>query len=134
VSARIEGKTNISFQQASAEALPFDTGSFSLVVSRHAPHHFNDAGKFLSEVRRALSNDGRFVLADQICPVAESSEWLDRWERIRDPSHFLQRTVAQWQGWPKTRGSPGSIIKSFRQLSQNAKARLVSRTVSPAFL
>jgi ubiquinone/menaquinone biosynthesis C-methylase UbiE len=95
--AKTEGKTNILFQQASAEALPFDAGSFSLVVSRHAPHHFENAGKFLDEVGRVLSNGGRFVLADQISPADEIAEWLNQWEQIRDPSHFVQRTVSQWQ-------------------------------------
>jgi ubiquinone/menaquinone biosynthesis C-methylase UbiE len=92
-----EGKKNISFQEAPAEALPFEAGAFSLVVSRHAPHHFHDTVKFLSEVHRVLTPDGRFILADQISPAAEISEWIDYWERTRDPSHFLQRTVSQWQ-------------------------------------
>ncbi len=92
-----ERKTNIIFQEASAEALPFVSGVFSLVVSRHAPHHFHDVGKFLSEVHRVLACGGRFVLADQISPTAESFDWIDYWERTRDPSHFLQRTVSQWQ-------------------------------------
>jgi ubiquinone/menaquinone biosynthesis C-methylase UbiE len=95
--AKTEGKTNISFQQASAEALPFATGSFSLVVSRHAPHHFGDAEKFLREVGRVLCHGGRFVLADQISPADEISEWWNRWEQVRDPSHFIQRTASQWQ-------------------------------------
>jgi ubiquinone/menaquinone biosynthesis C-methylase UbiE len=95
--ADTEGKTNISFQEASAEALPFASGVFSLAVSRHAPHHFHDIGKFLSEVHRVLARGGRFVLADQISPTAEISDWIDCWERTRDPSHFLQRTVSQWQ-------------------------------------
>jgi ubiquinone/menaquinone biosynthesis C-methylase UbiE len=95
--AATEGKTNIFFREATAEALPFDSQSFSLVVSRHAPHHFHDVAKFLREVRRVLSHNGRFVLADQISPAAEISDWINRWEQIRDPSHFLQRTVSQWQ-------------------------------------
>jgi ubiquinone/menaquinone biosynthesis C-methylase UbiE len=95
--ADTERKTNVSFQEASAEALPFASGSFSLIVSRHAPHHFHDVGRFLSEVYRVLARGGRFLLADQISPSAEISDWLDYWERTRDPSHFLQRTVLQWQ-------------------------------------
>jgi ubiquinone/menaquinone biosynthesis C-methylase UbiE len=95
--AQTEGKTNISFREGSAEALPFQSGAFSLVVSRHAPHHFHDAEKFLSEVRRVLTPDGRFILADQISPAAEISEWIDYWQRTRDRSHFLQRTVSDWQ-------------------------------------
>jgi len=102
--AQAEKKTNISFREGSAEALPFEAGAFSLVVSRHAPHHFHNAEKFLSEVGRVLSNGGRFVLADQISPVAEISDWIDSWERTRDPSHFLQRTIPQWQELARVTG------------------------------
>jgi ubiquinone/menaquinone biosynthesis C-methylase UbiE len=102
--AKTEAKTNISFQHASAEALPFATDSFSLVVSRHAPHHFEDAEKFLREVDRVLSHGGRFVLADQISPADEISEWLNRWEQVRDPSHFVQRTASQWQALAASAG------------------------------
>jgi len=79
-------------------------GAFSLVVSRHAPHHFHNAAKFLDEVHRVLTNNGRFILADQISPAAEISDWIDRWERTRDPSHFLQRTVSQWQDLARDAG------------------------------
>jgi hypothetical protein len=36
-------------------------------------------------------------MSDQISPSAEVFDWLDHWERTRDPSHFMQRTVDQWQ-------------------------------------
>jgi ubiquinone/menaquinone biosynthesis C-methylase UbiE len=49
--AQTDGKTNICFQEAAAEALPFESGTFSLVVSRHAPHHFRAASP---EVTRLL--------------------------------------------------------------------------------
>jgi ubiquinone/menaquinone biosynthesis C-methylase UbiE len=102
--AETEGKTNVSFQEASAEALPFESTSFSLVVSRHAPHHFHDAAKFLSEVYRVLTDQGRFIIADQISPAAEISGWLNDWERTRDPSHFFQRTVSEWQELARVAG------------------------------
>jgi ubiquinone/menaquinone biosynthesis C-methylase UbiE len=102
--AKTEGKTNVTFQEASAEALPFQSNTFTLVVSRHAPHHFHDAAKFLREVHRVLTGRGRFILADQICPAAEISGWLNDWERTRDPSHFLQRTVSEWQELARVTG------------------------------
>jgi ubiquinone/menaquinone biosynthesis C-methylase UbiE len=91
------GQANVSFVEGSAEALPFAEGEFSLVTARHAPHHFRQIERFLAEVRRVLIPNGRFVMVDQICPIQEFSGWLDSWERQRDPSHFVQRTVDQWQ-------------------------------------
>jgi ubiquinone/menaquinone biosynthesis C-methylase UbiE len=102
--AKTEGKTNVTFLEASAEALPFAPHSFTLVVSRHAPHHFRDVAKFLSEAHRVLTDQGRFVLADQISLAGEISGWLNDWERTRDPSHFLQRTVPEWQELARAAG------------------------------
>jgi len=95
--AQAEKIENAEFISGSAEEMPFPDAEFSLVVSRHAPHHFHRLDKFLSEVRRVLKPGGRFVVADQISPLAQVADWVDQWERTRDPSHFRQRTVAEWQ-------------------------------------
>jgi ubiquinone/menaquinone biosynthesis C-methylase UbiE len=97
VRAETENVRNVDFLPGSAEELPFSDAEFSLVVSRHAPHHFHRLDRFLREVRRVLKASGRFVLADQISPSAQVADWVDRWERTRDPSHFRQRTVAEWR-------------------------------------
>src|SRR5580700_9382221 len=95
--AEAENVRNVKFLPGSAEQLPFANDEFSLVVSRHAPHHFHRLDKFLGEVRRVLRPGGRFVLADQISPSDQVADWVDRWERMRDPSHFRQRTIAEWR-------------------------------------
>lgn len=98
------GLSNAEFVEGSAEQLPFPDASFTLVTSRHAPHHFRDAGTFLREVRRVLAPGGRFVLADQITPQPEMVGWVDTWQRTRDPSHHTQRTVADWQALAREAG------------------------------
>jgi ubiquinone/menaquinone biosynthesis C-methylase UbiE len=95
--AEAENIQNVEFVSGQAEDLPFSDPEFSLVISRHAPHHFHDLEKFLREVRRVLKPGGRFVVADQISPSPQIEEWVDQWERTRDPSHFRQRTVSEWR-------------------------------------
>lgn len=95
--AETEDVRNVEFVSGSAEELPFPEEQFSLVVSRHAPHHFHHLDKFLREVRRVLKPGGRLVVADQISPSAQVAEWVDRWEQTRDPSHFRQRTITEWR-------------------------------------
>jgi ubiquinone/menaquinone biosynthesis C-methylase UbiE len=95
--AEAENARNVEFVSGSAEELPFPEEQFSLVVSRHAPHHFHHLDKFLREVRRVLKPGGRLVVADQISPSAQVAEWVDRWEQTRDPSHFRQRTITEWR-------------------------------------
>jgi SAM-dependent methyltransferase len=99
-----EGFANADFLEGSAEALPFDDSSFGLVVSRHAPHHFRDVPKFLSEVVRVLEPGGRFVMADQIVLEAQNKSWIDEFQRTRDPSHFMQRTIEEWQDLARDAG------------------------------
>lgn len=88
---------NIRFQVGDAENIPFEAGRFSLVIARHAPHHFRDADRFLREVRRVLTPGGRFVMVDQISTSAEIQPWNDAFQRTRDNSHFRQRTIDEWQ-------------------------------------
>jgi SAM-dependent methyltransferase len=99
-----EGFTNADFLEGSAEALSFIDSSFSLVVSRHAPHHFRDVPKFLSEVVRVLEPGGRFVMADQVTLESQNKFWIDQFQRTRDPSHFLQRTIEEWQDLTRAAG------------------------------
>src|SRR5438105_3826385 len=44
-----------------------------------------------------MTGDGRFVMVDQITPSIEMVGWVNEWERMRDPSHFDQRTIGQWK-------------------------------------
>lgn len=87
----------VEFREAAAEALPFEDGTFDLVVARHAPHHFRDVPKFLTEVHRVLRPGGRYAMADGISPDAEVHDWFNHWQRLRDPSHFDARTVDEWR-------------------------------------
>jgi SAM-dependent methyltransferase len=88
---------NVDFTEGDAQNLPFADSSFSIVTSRHAPHHFHDVPKFLSEVKRVLKPRGRFVMSDQIVIHKEDQEWVNEFQRTRDPSHYFQRLVPQWQ-------------------------------------
>jgi ubiquinone/menaquinone biosynthesis C-methylase UbiE len=89
---RVEAKRaalrNIVFMRADAAQLPFLDGSFDIVVSRFAVHHFEKPEVQLAEMRRCLRMGGRLAIGDLIAdPDPEVAAVQNRLERLRDPSH-----------------------------------------------
>lgn len=82
-----------------AEQLPFPDGTFALVTSRVAPHHFSSPSQFVTEAARVLRPAGHFLLIDGSVPDndPDTEAWLHQVEKWRDPSHgrFLSR--AAWE-------------------------------------
>ena len=92
-----QGITNVTFEVADAENLPFEDNHFNLVTCRIAPHHFPDAAKFVREVARVLKNSGIFMLQDHVVSEdATVAETVDAFERLRDPSHNQAFSRSQW--------------------------------------
>jgi ubiquinone/menaquinone biosynthesis C-methylase UbiE len=76
---------------ARAEDLPFADGSFHVVVSRIAPHHFGDIRRAVAEMER-VSN--RLVVIED---TLFSSERHEQAEKLRDPSHVRNYTEDEWR-------------------------------------
>lgn len=94
------GIRNIRFVVVQAEALPFPSRSFDLVTCRVAPHHFADPRAFVRETARVLVPGGRFLLDDLMAPDdPELDEFMNRFERWRDPSHVRAYTPREWRAW-----------------------------------
>jgi ubiquinone/menaquinone biosynthesis C-methylase UbiE len=88
VEARRAGLRSVVFMQGDAAALPFLDGSFDVVVSRFAVHHFEDPEVPVAEMRRCLRPGGRLAIADLVAdPDPVIAKEQNRLERLRDPSH-----------------------------------------------
>ena len=83
---RAQGVPNVIFVQGDAASMPFLDGSFDVVVSRFAVHHFEDPAVQLAEMRRCLRPGGRLAIADLVADPAAAAE-QNRLEALRDPSH-----------------------------------------------
>ena len=88
---------NLRVAHAKAEALPFDDGSFDLVTCRIAPHHFDSIAAFLDEARRVLKRDGTLAVVDNVVPAGSVGDFINAFERFRDPSHLRAWTVEEWR-------------------------------------
>ncbi|HEY0416977.1 MAG TPA: class I SAM-dependent methyltransferase [Gaiellaceae bacterium] len=74
-----------------AEHLPFADGSFDVVVSRIAAHHFDDLGAAIGEMVRVSNRV--LVIEDMLYRTEEEQEA----ERIRDPSHKRSLSADEWR-------------------------------------
>jgi SAM-dependent methyltransferase len=74
-----------------AEHLPFADGSFDVVVTRIAAHHFDDLGTAMGEMVRVSNRV--LVIEDMLYRTEEEQEA----ERIRDPSHKRSLSADEWR-------------------------------------
>jgi ubiquinone/menaquinone biosynthesis C-methylase UbiE len=88
---------NLRVAHAKAEALPFEDATFNLVTCRIAPHHFDSIAVFLDETRRVLKADGTLALVDNVVPQGSVGDYINAFERFRDPSHLRAWTVSEWR-------------------------------------
>ncbi len=91
------GLANLRIAYAKAEALPFEDGTFDLVTCRIAAHHFESIARFLDEVRRVLKPSGTFALVDNVVPEGSVGDYMNAFERFRDPSHIRAWTAQEWR-------------------------------------
>ena len=92
------GLTNVRFQLADAEDLPFPDASFDLVTCRIAPHHFPDVPRFVAESARVLRPGGRLAVVDNVVPdEPRAAAFVNGFERYRDPSHVRCLSLSEWE-------------------------------------
>jgi SAM-dependent methyltransferase len=76
---------------STAEEIPFADGSFDVVVSRVAPHHFSDVAAAMREMAR-VSRD-LVMVADN----AFVSERVEEADRLHDPTHVRCYSEDEWR-------------------------------------
>jgi ubiquinone/menaquinone biosynthesis C-methylase UbiE len=95
--AQKRGLANVRTTYAKAEALPFEDSSFDLATCRIAPHHFDSIPAFLGEVHRVLKPTGILAVVDNVVPVGSVGDYVNAFERFRDPSHLRAWTMQEWR-------------------------------------
>jgi SAM-dependent methyltransferase len=90
-----------------AEDLPFADGSFDVVVSRIAPHHFSDIGRAVGEMAR-VSN--RVVVIED---TQYTSEEVEEAEKLRDPTHVRNYSEEEWRELLESAGLEIERVETF---------------------
>ena len=88
---------NVRVAYAKAESLPFEDASFDLVTCRIAPHHFDSIARFLDEARRVLKPGATLAITDNTVPAGSVGDYVNAFERFRDPSHLRAWTMEEWR-------------------------------------
>ena len=65
-SVQVMALENVSFEEASAENLPFEDTSLDVIISNGVFNLVANKHRALAEVFRILKSNGRFMVADQI--------------------------------------------------------------------
>jgi ubiquinone/menaquinone biosynthesis C-methylase UbiE len=86
--ARASAPENVTFVEADATSLPFESFSFDIGLTRRTLHHVARPEVLVAELTRVTKLGGQIVVEDQIAPVDPLAAFeLDRFERARDRSH-----------------------------------------------
>jgi ubiquinone/menaquinone biosynthesis C-methylase UbiE len=93
---RERGLTNVRFQRADAEQLPFADAEFDIVLCRFALHHFEDPAISVREMTRVCRAGGRVAVEDLAASeIPERAAFYNYFERLRDTSHTRALAISE---------------------------------------
>jgi SAM-dependent methyltransferase len=107
-----------------AEDLPFADNAFDLVVTRIAPHHFEDIASAVAELARVSAD---LVIVEDTLYVSETVEEA---EKLRDPTHVRSYSEAQWRGMLEAAGLEIEAVERFEK--RHPLEQWLDRSATPA--
>ena len=114
------GLTNVTWQVGDVLPLPYpSSGSFSIVTSRFAFHHFPDPRAVLAEMRRVCRPGGKVAVIDVVASAdLQRAEAFNRMEKLRDPSHVRAMPLEESRGLFRRAGLPDPRVTRYRLRSE----------------
>jgi len=113
--ALARGYKNIETRIGVAEALPFDSDTFDLVVTRYSAHHWARVPLALKECARVTKAGGRLIVIDVISPETPLLDtFLQVVEFLRDASHVRDYRLSEWIAMQKAAGFSEPSITQWK--------------------
>ena len=94
--AEREQLSNLRFVCYDGMRFPFEGGSFDLVISRYALHHFPEIRGSIAEIVRVLMSDGCFFLSDPAPNACDTAGFADAYMRLKKDGHIRFYTRSEW--------------------------------------
>ncbi|MCP5110075.1 MAG: class I SAM-dependent methyltransferase [bacterium] len=111
-----EGSTKCDFRIADVHSIPFPDETFGSILCTCSFHHYAKPHDALVEIRRVLSNGGRFALVDSARDLSIPIWIQDRLRRHLEPSHVRYYTTRELR--ELLEGAGFEIIGKIRQFKR----------------
>lgn len=109
------GHDAIQTRVGAAETLPFERGSFDLVVTRYSAHHWANVPRALEECARVTAAGGRLIVIDVVAPEAPLLDTsLQVIEFLRDASHVRDYRISEWRDMHRAAGFAETSVRSWK--------------------
>jgi ubiquinone/menaquinone biosynthesis C-methylase UbiE len=93
-----KGLKNLTLCLADANSLPFKDDTFDVVTCRIVLHHVYYADRAVSEMKRVLKKRGTLFIQDILgIDDIQARSYMDRIEKLRDPSHIKNYNKTEWK-------------------------------------
>lgn len=90
---------------AFAESIPLPEGTFDLVISRLAAHHFHAPREALFEMTRIAKKGGYIVIVDLVgFENPDHDHFNHQLELLHDPTHVRSYPIKKWETWFREAG------------------------------
>lgn len=90
-----QGHANLEFHHADGQYIDFPDRAFDSIASRYAFHHFPHIEATLSDARRVLKPDGRFVLADAVKHPQDDVDFVNAFQSLKPDGHVRIYTTGE---------------------------------------
>jgi 2-polyprenyl-3-methyl-5-hydroxy-6-metoxy-1,4-benzoquinol methylase len=85
-----------SLQTASAQDLPYEDGSFNVVIIKHIVEHLPNPGRAIEEIGRITEKGGVLILATPNLGSLLKPWKGERWIGYQDPTHISLKEPQEW--------------------------------------